>query len=103
MSVHTPGPWRVEPYYGEDIEAEVCGKWSEVATLIDNAAMRDQRPIGTAFIRDANARLIAAAPDLLEALKKALHILDELDYRPDGEAAEDLAGVENALAKAEGR
>jgi hypothetical protein len=26
-------------------------------------------------IRDANAKLIAAAPDLLEALKKAMHCL----------------------------
>ena len=50
----------------------------------------------------ANARLIAAAPDLLEALKKALYVLDELDYRPDGEAAEELAGIENVLAMAEG-
>lgn len=99
MSGHTPGPWRVEPYQGEDIEAEVCGKWREVATLIDNAAMHDQRPIGTAFIRDANARLIAAAPDLLRACKMVADMAVSWQPLTPG----DIAEVKAAIAKAEGR
>lgn len=49
---------------------------------------------------EANARLIAAAPEMLEALKLALQTLLELGL------PENLAGivnVKNAVAKAEGK
>lgn len=52
---HTPGPWHVGPHYTCDVESRegrVC----------------ECRPFGSDRA-DANARLIAAAPDLLEALK----------------------------------
>ena len=94
MSAYTPGPWRVEPNHGEDIEAEVCGKWYEVAAMIDNAAMHDQRPIGTAFIRDANARLIAAAPRMAEMLLSAWqHVTHGGPSRSEVEALLRDAGV----------
>ena len=47
----------------------------------------------------ANARLIAAAPDLLDALKACL---DQLEYEPKRYAAL-LNRAYNVVAKAEGR
>ena len=50
---------------------------------------------------DANARLIAAAPEMLEALKAALPGVCEAELRgPNGEDVEDL--IRAAIAKAEG-
>ena len=77
MSEHTPGPWRaykipggvhcvrrVEPLLGPDGGAIL---WSRV------------RPMGDE-VDAANASLIAAAPDLLDALKAAEgHLLETPD------------------------
>lgn len=56
MSKHTPGPW----YLGE--YAEVYGPvgYGQIAGMSPNSNIEQ---------RKANARLIAAAPDLLEALQ----------------------------------
>lgn len=55
---HTPGPWRVGPYYRHEVVNDhgliCCG------------------PIETEATR-ANARLIAAAPELLDALKECMY------------------------------
>ena len=48
MNTHTPGPWTVQ--YG-------CDQWGNLCKL------------PTTFEHAANARLIAAAPDMLAALK----------------------------------
>ena len=91
---HTPGPWRVEPHHREDIEGEVNGKWVEIAALIDNAALRDQRPIPTAYIREANARLIAAAPEMAAILLAAWqHVSHGGPTRADVEAVLRKAGL----------
>lgn len=55
MSAHTPGPWQVEARRGETL---ICR--SDSAVLARLAAAKEWR---------ANARLIAAAPELLEALE----------------------------------
>jgi hypothetical protein len=92
MSKPTPGPWAVGPRRQHEIP-------------IRSAAMPGLEPIVTkaVAIRDgegeANARLIAAAPDLLDALFWALsQIEDDLD--PDHQAA--LASAWAAIAKATG-
>jgi hypothetical protein len=60
MSKHTPGPWQV-------------GHFDSNMICDSDGANRGCSPIarveGTAAKRRANARLIAAAPDLLEALR----------------------------------
>lgn len=59
MSAHTPGPWQVnhnDPFQVCDAcDARGCGP---IATML-----------GTAAEKRANARLIAAGPELLEALE----------------------------------
>ena len=58
MTTHTPGPWRVE---GRDIRQGQENLIAQVARQVDNNGGDDP-------IRNANARLIAAAPEVLEAL-----------------------------------
>lgn len=69
MSAHTPGPWICLPTgFGIEVapETEIC---APVATVLDDPKQ------GRAV---ANAALIAAAPDLLEALKELVAELDSM-------------------------
>lgn len=63
MSGHTPGPWRIAPEFSVlsvwSGDTEVASAWRE-SGWIDEATQR------------ANARLIAAAPDLLAACEAML-------------------------------
>lgn len=61
---HTPGPWRIDPADPHHVIAADDGDWSDfwsVSTATDDCGPGMSRTI-------ANARLIAAAPDLLAAL-----------------------------------
>lgn len=78
MSNHTPGPWRIDnswtdsyfiragmPDFGTDRTVVIVSKnKDEVTEHADGARTYRKKPILTA---DADAKLIAAAPDLLEA------------------------------------
>ena len=58
MSNHTPGPWAYENYGGTvHVFLDNEGGTPSICKLVGND-------------KDANARLIAAAPDLLEALER---------------------------------
>ena len=79
MSKHSLGPWDV------DIESGiVLSAGRQVASV---------NPMD----REANARLIAAAPDLLEALRE---VIEYLPLKPHVNSAYNRAQV--AIAKAEG-
>ncbi len=60
---HTPGPWEVIPARGNMLPHLMGGDHCRIALLDDCHAAESER--------EANARLIAAAPDLLQALKIA--------------------------------
>ena len=65
MSKHTPGPWVVVGRLTKYVEARLVGRLiQEVAAC--GPTMADE---GYGKQQEANARLIAAAPDLLEALQ----------------------------------
>lgn len=93
---HTPGPWQI---------------WAEITAISRNPCTGHTISRGDdVFICDAvgtsaaNARLIAAAPDLLAALRQAYSVL--MDGKPD-EAddykAEAREAARAAIAKATGQ
>ncbi len=93
MMGHTPGPWPT-PEFGR--RGNPC--WS----------VGKESPSIAAVMKEGDAYLIAAAPDLLEASRLALqvaeaYIHDQLDGTPglDGALAQ-LAPVRAAIAKATG-
>ncbi len=107
---HTPGPWEVS-VDGQDILSHnkriVSGPVGHRRTLFDNGEA------------EANARLIAAAPELLVELKQAeIDLADILDSEEVGRAFNSLDGgngsshkhfratldgIRTAIAKAEGK
>jgi hypothetical protein len=79
---HTPGPWEAKAY---------VGNWAVIHRkdcAIKNIALL---PYG-----EANAHLIAAAPELLEAVDRLL------TWNHGGQRAEDVAFARAAFAKATG-
>jgi hypothetical protein len=63
MSAHTPGPWLVRP-------AEVTSGWGLCVGNGKHIVAQLKGPAGAEKV--ANARLIAAAPEMLEALQGML-------------------------------
>jgi hypothetical protein len=71
---HTPGPWRTDRndiHSGQISVVHHCvgNDWVEVWS--PDAIAADQKEM------EANARLIAAAPELLEALEELYHLIDD--------------------------
>ena len=68
MAKHTPGPWTIEEYGDEDAPTLVIHRDSEtrICFMATSGAHGDPAKI------EADARLIAAAPDLLGACQMAL-------------------------------
>lgn len=92
---HTPGPWQFEV--------------NELGTVI----AKDGYSIGSAFgsraitggdlPHEANGRLIAASPELLEACELALAAFDSSNVRIAYEYAGVVGKLRDAIAKVEGR
>ena len=96
MSKRTPGPWRFEPAGKRLRVVGARGVWLATA---EYAPAHDVEPGDVDRAQaEANARLIAAAPDLLAALQAMLTALDceSVSYR-------EIEAAEAAIAKAEGR
>lgn len=109
-ATHTPGPWSVEesdPYIY--IETELFGDppGGIAPGTYTVALLRDGFPVSSPDVVRANARLIAAAPELLEALER----IANHEYRSDRRARGmvDVDEIESlkrtaraAIAKAKG-
>lgn len=74
MSEHTAGPWEVDYY--DDIVVDINGDF--VASTIVYYVDRRRTPEENR----ANSELIAAAPELLEALRDAEFIIRKLSINP---------------------
>jgi hypothetical protein len=106
MSRHTAGPWSLSAGYHKTVSGEPADWTIEGGPHGNAIAFLSDDNAGPRYERDANARLIAAAPDLLEALKYCRDLLEDVngfDYRPDDVAANEWAAVRAAIAKAEGK
>lgn len=90
MSAHTPGPWKFSEweqfgdtrfYVAQEEGAPYTPNYSDVATLIAETVPRER-----VAIQLANARLIAAAPDLLKQLTDLLAMCErQEDFNDDGD------------------
>lgn len=83
---HTPGPWESHRIDTQDGHVEFCVKQKGAPPSIDAVAWTGlSQPPAAAGVIEANARLIAASPALLEALEELLEAEAEASWRPKGE------------------
>jgi len=98
---HTPGPWHVSDGYKTSISAEnglhIATAWDgEVDTIAEGIApiIEEAR---------ANACLIAAAPDLSEALENLVDLHKRGENKPTwAQWADAIEAAEKAIQKAKG-
>jgi len=95
---HTPGPW----FTCEQVKQPHPHALVGIGNGSTHVAYVSVTP-ANAFEADANARLIAAAPDLLAALRNCVETLDAAKQQANG-GCEWIASIEAraAIAKAEG-
>ena len=95
MSKHTPGPWEAREHSDGSHWFVDWEQGGEGYTLVDG-------------LSEADARLIAAAPDLLQKLKALVNMLsDDKDDYPDSSYFRMIQDAEKEalalIAKAEGK
>ena len=90
---HTPGPWETLPD-GDTFFIRVSDKAKPIAKLTWACIRRAELK--------ANARLIAAAPELLEALEDALACLERLEDKDGAYRVTCIQQCKQAIAKAKG-
>ena len=99
---HTPGPWelgsksRDTEFLDDEWEISICGA-NEIdcplIAMVSNLSLSDDEA-------DANACLIAAAPELLEALQSLVDM--DVAYQRGPKVAEAVESARAAIAKATG-
>jgi hypothetical protein len=99
---HTPGLWIAIPEQLHNNAHHIAGRSPKVKTeggtlIADEARAGPMR--GRCRTAEANARLIAAAPEMLQTLKDALKSLNQPGS--DGYRLTCIAMVEDAIARAE--
>lgn len=102
---HTPGPWEVQ------ITESESGIWPRIISPSEYSKGRGGLIINEIIAKEkgeemANARLIACAPEMLEALYRALPYvetaLEDQGYKP-GAVSRMVKFMTDTIAKAEGR
>jgi hypothetical protein len=113
MSKHTPGPWELVRYTGHDPERDYPGRIDSAAGVVVFAGPFSFRALRgrTAAEAEANACLMAAAPELLAACKAIRNEVDDMTKGfESGDAADRIlaaawkrlvAKCDAAIAKAE--
>jgi hypothetical protein len=89
---YTPAPWKIVGVITDNEPNEyhiTTGQWGNSETI-------------ALVIYEPNARLISAAPELLEACKKLLGTCGHSEYVPD-EKCDSCTTAKVAIAKAEGK
>ena len=108
MSKHTPGPWKVEQYQGNCfyVVAERGKKWDnpEICDLYTDVTPEDSVTLGPWLEpkdnAEANAHLIAAAPDLLEALIGMIEVFGNAEHVL---TLNEVIAAKQAIVKAKGQ
>lgn len=100
---HTPGPWKVLEHSWSDTSIVAKGFDHGICSLDINHATEESVEADEALMA-ANARLIAAAPDLLEALQSIAECCEEDQTARDYASRQtEIRGIARAaIAKATG-
>jgi hypothetical protein len=100
VSNHTPGPWLLSTYSHGPFKGRAAGVYVDEGDDGENDICEIPQWCGAGDEQEANARLIAAAPDLLAALKHMVGVVeDEFGINAT------FGGLQNArvaVSKAEG-
>lgn len=96
MSAHTPGPWHVaEVWYGKigvyriaNNRDATVGSWDASGASVESQGARS----------DANARLIAAAPSMLDALRTCILLWEHGESPEETERGGDPEAIRMARA-----
>lgn len=118
-NTHTPGPWQVvvderpHKHGGKHIERRIFTTWEHpqlkacwpvVNMSIGVGEREGDRAISFVHLDEADARLIAAAPDLLEALQALLAVLERQLTSPlAADRLSPMGQARAAIAKAIGK
>jgi hypothetical protein len=95
---HTPGPWKLEKHKPEptngcfNTDLQIWSRSEFIAAI----------PFSLVAKREANAALIAAAPEMLEALEWVKTCVEAGAFRNEDRETPDIFKVEQAIAKARG-
>lgn len=95
---HTQGPWVISRKSESSCKARINAVgWGHLAKVVVRMeGSPSDSPEGI-----ANARLIASAPELLDALKHIARVLDRESYPENGSLESNLGSIaRNAIAKA---
>lgn len=96
---HTPGPWKAHFEEAYFVTGPDLGRVAMMMNLKGAHGLGGRRSGNESA---ANARLIAAAPELLEALKMAVSALERSDYiQMDGDNFDVVDVARAAIDKAE--
>ena len=90
MGAHSIGPW------------SVVKKYNGTVVIAAHGGLVASMEAGSQSMRDANASLIAAAPDLLEALRALLWSMTIHDGEDGTWGAEEARAARAAIERAEG-
>lgn len=96
---HTPGPWKVLHESNDPLWSVVCDKHGNIIANVNAETGPDLPPLTPRIMpKDANANLISAAPDLLDALQE----VDKILYHYLAEVHPTMVKIRAAIAKAKG-
>jgi hypothetical protein len=100
---HTPGPWNLYEKHGGELDTTITATANGSQILIcDVIGCRNNEGVITKETAKANAKLIAAAPELLEALNKVMSCIKSTsDLIKLGDSIYDIRyEIEAAIQKA---
>lgn len=105
---HTPGPWTADGYHVRQSGINGTRMIADVCYTGPHHTPPDEYPKSCRFVDESNSQLIAAAPELLEALEMMLKCeLEGGDQReglgPDQPGTSPVAKARAAIAKATGK
>ena len=99
---HTPGPWTSYPCNLERYSRVITANGAMVQIAMTKEVYGDRRTYEPGEETTANARLIAAAPELLELLERAVGRLEIAHRNGDSIMKEWVIDAHTAILKATG-